>query len=174
MNALQDIHDGFFDGLLLSEEKTAHLFLRTCAGQRSTVVLKDVERMSVQNFMQGNIIFDVVLIEPSNLTIAHIEQAYQLQPSQTELAQKLLEEAQQRKLLVLEINPSYGAEFTALFGAVEILPTLHSAGCHISSLDVVVEIRRDYAHDSGLARSGFWRNQGQPDVEKRQVVVELQ
>ena len=123
MNALQDIHDGFFDGLLLSEEKTAHLFLRTCAGQRSTVVLKDVERMSVQNFMQGNIIFDVVLIEPSNLTIAHIEQAYQLQPSQTELAQKLLEEAQQRKLLVLEINPSYGAEFTALFGAVEILPT---------------------------------------------------
>jgi hypothetical protein len=123
MHGLPDIHDGFFDGLLVSEEKTAHLFLRTCAGRRSTVVLKDVERMSVRNFMQGNIIFDVLLVEHANLTIAHIEQAYQLQPSQAELAQKLLEEAQRRKLLALEINPSYGAELTALFGAVQILPS---------------------------------------------------
>jgi hypothetical protein len=123
MNLLPDIHDGFFDGLCVSEEKTAHLFLRTNAGQRSTVVLKDVERMSVSNFRQGNIIFDVVLVEPASLTIAHIEQVHQLQPSQAELAQQLLEKAQQRRLLALEINPSYGAEFTALFGAVEILPT---------------------------------------------------
>jgi hypothetical protein len=49
-------------------------------------------------------------------------QAYQLRPSQAELAQQLLEKAQQRKLLGLEINPSYGAECRALFRTVEILP----------------------------------------------------
>jgi hypothetical protein len=46
------------------------------------------------------------LSEPANLTVAHITQAYQLRPSQAELAQQLLEKAQQRKLLGLEINPS--------------------------------------------------------------------
>jgi hypothetical protein len=61
--------------------------------------LKEVERVSVAHFMPGNIIFDIVLVEPANLTVAHITQAYQLRPSQAELAQQLLEKAQQRKLL---------------------------------------------------------------------------
>ncbi|HXO38262.1 MAG TPA: hypothetical protein VN872_06470 [Candidatus Acidoferrum sp.] len=51
------------------------------------------------NVIPGNIIFDIVLVEPANLTVAHITQAYQLRPSQAELAQQLLEKAQQRKLL---------------------------------------------------------------------------
>jgi hypothetical protein len=34
--------------------------------------LKEVERVSVANFMPGNIIFDIVLVEPANLTVAHI------------------------------------------------------------------------------------------------------
>ena len=60
--------------------------------------------------MPGNIIFDIVLVEPANLTVAHITEAYQLRRSQAELALQLLEKAQQRRLLGLEINPSYGAE----------------------------------------------------------------
>jgi hypothetical protein len=58
---------------------------------RSTFVLKEVERVSVSNFMPGIIIFDIVLVEPVNLTVAHNTQAYQLRPSQEELAQQLLE-----------------------------------------------------------------------------------
>ena len=81
-------------------------FCAPTPGQRPTVVLKELERASVSNFMPGNIIFDIVLVEPANLTVAHITQAYQLRPSQAELAQQLLEKAQQRKLLGLEINPS--------------------------------------------------------------------
>jgi hypothetical protein len=96
--------------------------------------LKEVERVSVSNFMPENIIFDIVLVEPANLTVAHITQAYQLRPSQAELAQPLLEKAQ-RKLLGLEINPSYGAECRALFRTVEISPNhiLPSAIAEVST-----------------------------------------
>jgi hypothetical protein len=55
-------------------------FCAPTPGQRSTVVLKEVERVSVSNFMPGNIIFDIVLVLPANLTVAHITQAYQLRP----------------------------------------------------------------------------------------------
>ena len=55
--------------------------------------------MREANFIPGNIIFDIAFVEPANLTVAHITQAYQLRPSQAELAQQLLEKAQQRKLL---------------------------------------------------------------------------
>jgi hypothetical protein len=97
--------------------------------------LKEVERVSLAHFMPGNIIFDIVLVEPANLAVAHITQAYQLRPSQAELAQQLLEKARQRKLLGLEINPSYGAECRALFRTVEILPNhiLPSAIAEVST-----------------------------------------
>ncbi len=122
MSTFPNFHDGFFDGLWASENKSVHLFLRTSNGERSTIVLNEVERLNTSNFMAGNIILDVLLVEPEKLTIAHIEQLYQLQPIQAELAQQLLGKAQQRGLLALEINPSYGAECVVLFRAAEVLP----------------------------------------------------
>jgi len=80
MNALPDIHDGFFDGLW-REDKHVRLFLRTDTGLCSTVVLKDVERLNVSNFREGNIVFDVSLVEPGMLTAEHIETLYQCQPN---------------------------------------------------------------------------------------------
>lgn len=120
MDGLPDIHDGFFDGLWISGDKGVHLFLRTYAGERSTVVLKDVERMNVSNFRQGNILFDIVLVRPDKLTIALIQQLYQ--PSQAETAHDLLTKAQQRGLSALVINPSYGAESVVLFRVAKIVP----------------------------------------------------
>src|SRR5579864_6838161 len=108
MIALPNFHDGFFDGLWTSENKGAHLFLRTSTGERSTIVLNEVERLSTSNFREGNIILDIVLVEPEKLTTAHIEQLYQLQPTEAELAQQLLGKAQRRGLLALEISSSYG------------------------------------------------------------------
>jgi hypothetical protein len=119
---LPNFHDGYFDGLWTSENKVVHLFLRTSNGERSTIVLSEVERLYTTNFTAGNIILDVVVVKSDDLTIAAIEQLYQLQPAQAELAQQLLSKAQRRGLLTLEINPSYGAECVALFREAEILP----------------------------------------------------
>ena len=122
VDAFPDIHDGFFDGVWISENKSVHIFLRTVSGERSTIVLKDVERMTVSNFLQGNILFDLVLVEPDKLTIALIEDVYQLQPARIEMAQQLLKKAQERGLSALIINPSYGAEGVVLFRGGEVLP----------------------------------------------------
>ena len=100
------------------------LFLRTEDGQCSTVVLTDVGALNTSNFMAGNIIFGVVLVKPEELTIVHIEQLYLLEPAEAgeAIAQKLLRNAQQQCLSVLEITPTYGAACAVLFRTWEILP----------------------------------------------------
>jgi hypothetical protein len=120
MDDLPDMHDGFFDGLWTSENKSAYLFLRTYTGERSTLVLKDVERIDVSNFKAGNIILDVVSVDPGELTLEHIQRLYGF--SDSEKAQQFLKKAQERGLRVLEVNPSYGADCTAAFRTAEILP----------------------------------------------------
>ena len=142
MSTFPNFHDGFFDGLWTSENKSVHLFLRTSNGERTTIVLNEVERLNTSNFMAGNIILDVLLVEPEKLTIAHIEQLYQLQPIQAELAQQLLGKAQQRGLLALEINPSYGAECVVLFRAGGSIAKPRSAATNCGRLNIVVANRR--------------------------------
>ena len=122
MDGLPDIHDGYFDGLCVSSQKSVHLFLRTDRGERSTIVLKGVEAMNVSNFLEGNIILDIVVVGAEKLAIGDIEQIYQLQPTQAEMAERLLRNAQQQGLSVLYITPSYGAQCAVLYQIAEMLP----------------------------------------------------
>jgi hypothetical protein len=84
MIALPSFHDGFFDGLWTSGNNCVRLLLRTSNGERSTIILDGVARLNASNCLAGNIILNVVLVEPDRLTIAHIEQLYQLQAAQAE------------------------------------------------------------------------------------------
>jgi|SRR5215467_686958 len=118
MTTLPDLHDGFFDGVWLSADKRAHFFVRTVAGERSTIILTDVEALNVSGVRAGNIILDVVLIAPDKLTVKDIEQAYDLKSGEDKKASQLLRKAQEQELSGLEINPSYGAEGTVIFRAV--------------------------------------------------------
>jgi hypothetical protein len=122
MTTLPNLHDGFFDGVWLSADKCARFFVRTVAGERSTIILTDVEALNICGLRAGNIIFDLVLIGPDKLTAKDIEQAYDLKSDEGEKAGQLLGKAQERGLSGLEINPSYGAEGTALFRAVTTVP----------------------------------------------------
>ena len=121
MDGLPDIHDGYFDGLCVSSQKSVHLFLRTDRGERSTIVLKGVEAMNLSNFLPGNIIFDIVVAGSEKLTIGDIEQLYQHEPTQAQTEQ-LFRKVQQQGLSILYITPSYGAQCAVLFQAAEISP----------------------------------------------------
>jgi hypothetical protein len=68
MTGLPNLHDGFFDGLWLSTNKSVRLFVRTVEGERSTIVLTDIEAMNITGLRTGNIIFELVLIAPDKLT----------------------------------------------------------------------------------------------------------
>jgi hypothetical protein len=122
MTTLPDLHDGFFDGVWLSADKRAHFFVRTVAGECSTIILTEVEALNICGLRSGNIIFDLVLIAPDKLTVQHIEQAYDLKSGDVEMTRRLLGKAQERGLSALEVNPSYGAEGRAIFQAVATVP----------------------------------------------------
>lgn len=122
MAILPNLHDGFFDGVWLSADKRARFFVRTVAGERSTIILSDVDALNICGLRAGNIIFDAVLIAPDKLTLKDIEQAYDLKSGEGEMARQLLGKAQEQGLSALEINPSYGAEGMVIFRAVAIVP----------------------------------------------------
>ncbi len=122
MTTLPNLHDGFFDGVWLSADKCARFFVRTVAGERSTIILTDVEALNIRALRAGNIIFDLVLIAPDKLTVQDIEQAYDLKSGEIEMARQLLGKAQEQSLYGLEINPSYGAEGTAIFRGCSYCP----------------------------------------------------
>ena len=114
-------HDGFLDGLC-RQDKALYLFLREYSGQQSTILLKDVERANITNFRFGNIIFEVLLLDSDMLSIAHMNELYDLQLGDADKAQELLKAARAGGLWGLEINPSYEAECLFLFRALQILP----------------------------------------------------
>jgi hypothetical protein len=121
MTRLPNLHDGYFDGLWLSANKSVRLFVRTVAGERSTIVLNDVEALNINGLRAGNIIFDLVLIAPDKLTMEDMTHVYDLKPEETEKARQLLSKAKERSLFALEMNTSYGAEGKVLFRAMDAI-----------------------------------------------------
>jgi hypothetical protein len=100
----------------LSADKRARFFVRTVAGERSTIILTDVEALNICALRAGNIIFDIVLIAPDKLTVQDIEQAYGLKSGEVEMARQLLGKAQERGLYGLEINLRIGPKARRSFG----------------------------------------------------------
>ena len=121
MTGLPNLHDGSFDGLWLSDNKSVRLFVRTVAGERSTIVLTDVEALNINCLKAGNIIFDLALIAPDKLSMEDILEVYDLKPHQAEMAGKLLNKAQGQSLYALEMSTSYGAEGKVLFRSIDAI-----------------------------------------------------
>jgi hypothetical protein len=122
MTTLPYLHDGFFDGVWLSADKRARFFVRTVTEERSTIILTGVDALNICGLSAGNIILELVLIAPDNVTLEHIEQAYDLKSGDVKMARQLLGKAKEQGLCGLEINPSYGAEGTAIFRTAAIVP----------------------------------------------------
>jgi len=72
--------------------------VRTEAGEPFTIILTEVEALNVNDLRAENIIFDVTLIAPENLTLNDIEQVYDLTDNQSEMARRLLIKTQHQIL----------------------------------------------------------------------------
>src|SRR2546425_4474810 len=57
-----DFHDGYLEGITVLKDRIAKFLMRDLNGQRYELVLSDVERLRADEFCEGNIIFDVVVI----------------------------------------------------------------------------------------------------------------
>lgn len=122
MKNYDQFHDGSLDGLLI-EGTSVQMFLSTDAKESFVLAVTGVAALAADGFKAGNIIFEVLTKQNAEVTLQDMIDVYELPADDKghEQAQKHLEKAQQRNLIVLEINPSYGATCLVLAESVELL-----------------------------------------------------
>jgi len=121
MKEFPDFHDGRFEGLWV-DAKSAYLFLATEGRERHVVAALGVAALTVNGMREGNVILDVAERRTDEITEDDIERLYGT--GNTMLASQshaLLARARAEALMLLEINPSYGATCTVLAKSLELV-----------------------------------------------------
>ena len=116
---IPSFHDGHFDGLRIGPNKLVNLVLRTGDGKSFILVPREVERLTLSEIKQGNIVLNLVFRGPSELTSADVAELYGVDVD-APLATDLLRAKRERGFQLLEINASYGAQGLVLFQTCEI------------------------------------------------------
>jgi hypothetical protein len=116
MNSPPDFHDGFVDGLILSDS-SARILLRTVKGDRFTLTLNELEALRVNDLRKGNIVFEVVFLEPKQLDASFVFELYGYSDEHKIpfVLDEWVEKATRKGLTALEITPSYGCAILAIF-----------------------------------------------------------
>lgn len=116
MKNFDEFHDGSLDGLLI-EDGVVHLFLRTADKQKFDLKVSGLLSLKLDDFRQGNIIYEVVIRGGNELTLSDMS-LYGFQDEAKAVAK--LHESQHNGIVALEINPSYGGQCLLLAKSVEL------------------------------------------------------
>jgi len=111
-----DFHDGFVDGVFVSDS-TARIFLRSVTGDKFTLVLAGVDALRVNELMKGNIILELALLSVNQLDADFVFEIYGYSDEHKKkfVFEDWVEKAKQKGVHALEITPSYGCTISALF-----------------------------------------------------------
>jgi hypothetical protein len=134
---VQKFHDGHFDGIQLEADKTAHIFLRAANNERYILVLKGVQALTLSGVKAGNVILDLVIRTAREATSTDVQELYDLDENAAHAA-KLLESTREKKLQILELNPSYGASGLFLFENFEIIEANERMASSVRSAEAKV------------------------------------
>lgn len=116
---IPNFHDGHFDGLRIGPSKRVSLFLRTQDGKSFTLVLQEVDALTLSEVKQGNIILDLVFRSTGELTRSDMAELYSVDVDAPQAA-GLLTAKRDQGFQLLEINASYGAQGLILFQTFEL------------------------------------------------------
>jgi hypothetical protein len=116
---IPNFHDGQFDGLRIDPSKLVNLFLRTQDGTSFTLILQEVDALTISEVKQGNIILDLVFRSSGQLTASDMAELFGVDVDAPQAANLLRAKCQQGFQL-LEVNSSYGAQGLILFQTCEI------------------------------------------------------
>jgi hypothetical protein len=121
MRLEEQFHDGSFDGLLI-EDKTVYLFVSTYEKEQYVLTAAGVRALAANDLQTGNIVLDVQMQNSSEITLQDVMDVYRYQAVGDEQhAKNSLEKAQREKLVLVSVNPSYGATCLVLAESVELL-----------------------------------------------------
>src|SRR5437868_3537213 len=118
-----DFHDGYVDGVLVSEaDSNAHIYLRTVAKEKFVLTLHEVDVLRLEDFRQGNIIFEVQLLSLDQIDAQFVLHAYDYSDVSKDRFDfnAWIETARRKGLRGLEITPSYGCSMSALFKRLDL------------------------------------------------------
>jgi hypothetical protein len=118
MKTFSQFHDGWLDGLLISDS-SAHLFLSTEDRKSFVLEVDGVLSLQADGFRAGNIIFDVLVREDDEVNSEDVFHLYGFTDQEKALAK--FESLRKGKLLVVEVNPSYGAACRILAASVNLI-----------------------------------------------------
>ena len=131
MEKFDQFHDGFLDGLLI-QGTTVRVFLSTDGRQEFVLEVRGVLSLKADGFRQGNIIYEVLERDGGDVTFDDMMNFFEFKDEAN--AHRKLEEARGKNLIVLEINPSYGASCTILAESVELLSRRESMNHDVVSV----------------------------------------
>jgi hypothetical protein len=121
MENFDRFHDGSLDGLLV-EGPDVRVFLRSYDKQEFVLDVSGVLSLKVDGFRQGNIIFDVLVRNGKEVTIDDMINFFGFKDEAN--ADRKLQDVHAKNLIVLEINPSYGASCAILAESVGLVPRI--------------------------------------------------
>jgi hypothetical protein len=119
---IPNFHDGHFDGLRIGPSKLVSLFLKTQDGKAFTILLQEVDALTLSEVKQGNIILDLVFRSAGDITLSDMAELYSVDADARQAAD-LLKAKREQGFQLLEINASYGARGLVLFPAFEMQPS---------------------------------------------------
>ncbi len=120
MKTYNEFHDGWFEGLWI-DGRRAHIYLSSAAQEHFTIVAEEVVGLSADDIKTGNVIFDVLIRTHEELNEDDVAALPELQMIDLSKANLPLQRARQQRLMMLEINPSYGASCLVLARSFELL-----------------------------------------------------
>jgi len=121
MFSYEQFHDGAFEGLLI-EDKTVHVFVSTDRKEQFVLTTSAVAALTAKGILAGNIILDIEMRATEELTLQDIRDVFEYDRSEDEVhAKNALLKAQQSKLSLLAISPSYGGSCIVLAKSVDLV-----------------------------------------------------
>ena len=116
-----DLHDGHLTGIQLVGTRTLELSCSSLDGERYVIRLLGLDRLRVDNFLEGNIIFEIALYEPP-FPMSSVKKVFGIEDKDDPdwLKARVAAMADQNWRL-LELSSSYGCELLALaHGSLEV------------------------------------------------------
>ena len=110
------LHDGFLEGIIVKENKSATLTLRDVTGVQYELELGAVEHLCANDFREGNIILDLMVERGKNCDVSLLRTLLGDKHSESHpgFLVALLQRIEAEDLALVSIDPSYGCSFLAL------------------------------------------------------------
>lgn len=110
-----DLHDGYLTGIKIEGNSTLTLFCKTVEGVSCNLAIPSLVKLRVNNFFEGNIIFEINLYKGVTCPARLVKSLYGYDDSQaSQYLSHHIRDIHEKNWILIELISSYGCELLAL------------------------------------------------------------